>query len=614
MNVDNKHWETVDPKLVADPAFQVLRPADGVATQILYSINAATQAREPLCALQILVEAPHKASQPIQRAVLYSRAPSDSKDVLCRTHALINVDGPSGVPVSLVLTNFTQERLYMPIMHTDASGNKSGGLLNAINVLEPRSSLSVTADATFHNRRILVTTTNSNISVKQDEQDAKANNKSTQGLYLFVSVQPPQASQTLKDLFKTTRWLSDVEYVTLRVPPPLPAPSNWSFGTDESPGFGFGSDGRSSSRGFEGPFSNQLTRSLQPQSFGGQTHAFGLQPQGFGSATQAFGLGFGAPTNSFTATAASGSGFSAAAASGTFAPFSTTASFDFAFSAPADRQNLIDESKAAMIKHGEKVNVNAVDCTVQFATDSTSERCVLGISISTGLQFAPLGPVDGDKIKILVSAHQHNFLHLLDSKPFIAAECVICLDDKPDTILYPCRHQCVHFACIKDMREKSCPVCRAAIRACDTPSTPIIPHPKPERRAQQMIPMAILIQERELSKRMLEIEREKSNKAAAAASKTKEAVAVLQSVLSTIDQLKPAIKSVIDPPVIPMKCTKGHLMNRITKSPYAPHYQHYTCDRCHVVHSDSIGAEGIAAFHHCFTCANFDLCPACSRQ
>ncbi len=260
------------------------------------------------------------------------------------------------------------------------------------------------------------------------------------------------------------------------------------------------------------------------------------------------------------------------------------------------------------------MNINAVDCTVQFATDATSERCVLGISISTGLQFAPLGPVDGDKIKILISAHQHNFLHLLDSKPFVAAECVICLDDKPDTILYPCRHQCVHFACIKDVG-KSCPVCRAAIRACDTPPVPVMPHPKPERRAQQSVPMVLLVQERELSKRMLEIEREKSNKAVAAANKTKEAVAVLQNVLSTIDQLKPAIKSVIDPP--PITCTKGHVMDRITKSPYAPHYQHYTCDRCQVVHSDSFGplsTEGMAPFHHCFSCANFDLCPACSRQ
>ncbi len=291
MNVDNKHWETVDTKLVNEPAFQVLRPADGVATQVLYSINTATHAREPLCALQILVEGTAKASQPIPRAVLYSRPPSDSKDLLCRTHALINVDGPSGVPVTLVLTNFTQERLYMPIMHTDASGNKSGGLLNAINVLEPRSSLTVTADATFQNRRILVTTTNSNISVKQDEQDAKTNNKSTQGLYLFVSVQPPQANQILKDLFKTTKWVSDVEYVVLRIPP-APAP----FGSNESQGFGFGSGGRSGSE--SSPFAMSLftppNRSLQPQSF-----SFGSDSAA-SSAVTGFGFNFGPPTTSFT--------------------------------------------------------------------------------------------------------------------------------------------------------------------------------------------------------------------------------------------------------------------------------------------------------------------------
>jgi len=46
-------------------------------------------------------------------------------------------------------------------------------------------------------------------------------------------------------------------------------------------------------------------------------------------------------------------------------------------------------------------------------------------------------------------------------------ECTICLTDRRDTILLPCRHLCACFSCAQVLRESSnkCPICRSNIRS-----------------------------------------------------------------------------------------------------------------------------------------------------
>jgi len=43
--------------------------------------------------------------------------------------------------------------------------------------------------------------------------------------------------------------------------------------------------------------------------------------------------------------------------------------------------------------------------------------------------------------------------------------CSICMSEKVDTIILPCKHMCVCFDCSKDLRSKTnkCPICRGKI-------------------------------------------------------------------------------------------------------------------------------------------------------
>jgi hypothetical protein len=48
-----------------------------------------------------------------------------------------------------------------------------------------------------------------------------------------------------------------------------------------------------------------------------------------------------------------------------------------------------------------------------------------------------------------------------------AAECVVCLSDPRDTLILPCRHLCLCYACADSLRYQAnnCPICRAPFRA-----------------------------------------------------------------------------------------------------------------------------------------------------
>jgi len=52
------------------------------------------------------------------------------------------------------------------------------------------------------------------------------------------------------------------------------------------------------------------------------------------------------------------------------------------------------------------------------------------------------------------------------STPIDRGQCVICIDERVDTVLYQCGHMCVCHSCglrLK-MNGQNCPMCRASIR------------------------------------------------------------------------------------------------------------------------------------------------------
>lgn len=49
--------------------------------------------------------------------------------------------------------------------------------------------------------------------------------------------------------------------------------------------------------------------------------------------------------------------------------------------------------------------------------------------------------------------------------PGVGAECVICMNDRVNAVLYRCGHLCMCFACAREMMNsgKNCPLCRQLI-------------------------------------------------------------------------------------------------------------------------------------------------------
>ena len=44
------------------------------------------------------------------------------------------------------------------------------------------------------------------------------------------------------------------------------------------------------------------------------------------------------------------------------------------------------------------------------------------------------------------------------------SDCIICMTDRKDTVVMPCKHLCMCYACANTLRERpgaTCPVCRA---------------------------------------------------------------------------------------------------------------------------------------------------------
>lgn len=68
------------------------------------------------------------------------------------------------------------------------------------------------------------------------------------------------------------------------------------------------------------------------------------------------------------------------------------------------------------------------------------------------------------KITELCSGRREALLEQICSV-YETPECVICLGEKPDAVLYQCGHRCVHLKCVEKSRMRRCPLCRAPIAA-----------------------------------------------------------------------------------------------------------------------------------------------------
>jgi len=122
-------------------------------------------------------------------------------------------------------------------------------------------------------------------------------------------------------------------------------------------------------------------------------------------------------------------------------------------------------SQASEVTAGRRIHVSSVASEVRYAYDVASVPCILGLSVAPGLVFAPSPSPSSllEDAKTLIQRLVEATAPPPD-KIFTADECVVCLGEHPDVVLYTCGHQCVHASCLSEEVTR-CPMCRQSIAA-----------------------------------------------------------------------------------------------------------------------------------------------------
>ena len=128
------------------------------------------------------------------------------------------------------------------------------------------------------------------------------------------------------------------------------------------------------------------------------------------------------------------------------------------------KEKFVMESSIAEISGGSKVVVNSVASGIEYDYNRMARKCVVGLSVNENLEFINVDTEFVDEIKEQIAQFNlGKYDEFLKSKIYEAEECVICLEDGVDTVLYQCAHKCGHYACIEKVNK--CPVCRGHIKA-----------------------------------------------------------------------------------------------------------------------------------------------------
>lgn len=126
----------------------------------------------------------------------------------------------------------------------------------------------------------------------------------------------------------------------------------------------------------------------------------------------------------------------------------------------------IYKSYVANLESGEKIKFKSYETDYEYNYDLHSKKCKLGFSVNTTLKIAERQNDDvyiEQMKKLLEQTVDLSYLLEEINKIYTEENCCICLDEKPNTILYKCGHNCVHEDCSKNITH--CPICRAYIYA-----------------------------------------------------------------------------------------------------------------------------------------------------
>lgn len=134
-------------------------------------------------------------------------------------------------------------------------------------------------------------------------------------------------------------------------------------------------------------------------------------------------------------------------------------------------QKIINNSNAAEMKQGEKVEVKCKPANMGFNYLIQSPPCILGLSVEEDLVFnEKTWDVESNEVQTIFSTMVDQYVkkkyeEFLMVKIFPNGDCVVCLCEDANMIFYRCGHQCVHPGCDPDNKLEACPMCREKIVA-----------------------------------------------------------------------------------------------------------------------------------------------------
>ena len=130
--------------------------------------------------------------------------------------------------------------------------------------------------------------------------------------------------------------------------------------------------------------------------------------------------------------------------------------------------DIIKDSYAGSVSTGRKIKVYSNETGIEYNYETPSAPCVIGLSVSDKIDFR-MNPSPEEyqemAAELLKNVTESSLKEYLDNltRVYIETNCVICLDDAPDSVFYQCGHQCCHYGCVNNIRK--CPMCRLHITA-----------------------------------------------------------------------------------------------------------------------------------------------------
>lgn len=410
--LNSKYFNTIHTESHNGNHYSVIRPLDN--PMILFSEIDGS----PLASV-------HLRCQYEGQALITKRPEKNSFP--CDFQGIIN---KNGCDFELVITNLCKEgSIKIDFMKSDClvrevdPGSKNGAL-NQVNELHPYQSYAIQCDQKDNCSLILNAIKKNSgdvLTVKEAEANMKSN--SPEGTYYYVTVVPQLGKPELIEKFKKTKWAC-VDLFCLK-----------------------------SSYQYEPKYEslNELYR--MNESLGDE--CFLIEPATYNTRGSqpimhlaSMNENVQSRSNNWTLS------------DNTSSNKSTMDSYKF--------DDLINNSAAATVSGGRKMEVRSGYTGIDYSYDTLGEHCCLGLSINEKVEFKS-EPTDlNERAKELIAdylkSESKDFLQKLNKK-YESTECVICLDgtNKIDTVFYTCGHSCCHKDCGKTLQK--CPLCRNHITA-----------------------------------------------------------------------------------------------------------------------------------------------------